>query len=457
MRDINLHSTKANHQGVRIGQANTPRIIALSTSGVFHDLSLILKYKGVKPHQIDNGIQAHLYTHPEDIFILNLPQGFQKQCIENISTAIRMNCEIWNQFTGIDLAFSSSQIVLTSESYPDHLEYQLPANFSWHHGQILEAAASCYKNKNTSFQAFIFDKRTVETLGITNLLDEKTLQQAETTSFLMNKNFAMQLLHQYGDECAKTIAFERNTYSEKLNSNLNKLGLKWVFKPACGAAGMGVFSNNGHGLKLQYMIDYLKKLELKNRLPDYFQIQQLMTGTPYGVTGYFREDKSFEILEIHEQIINKNHRCIGCRWTPDIQKKQMNYAVKIYETLSNIDELHPMGLICFDMIDDKVIEVNPRLTAAGPISHILKLRENIQSHLGYDFEINQIDLNTNVPLYYPFIESGKIKSLIEDLWKYHRVIVLPQGLNPFGSSRFIFINDTGANPVQRKFLREINR
>src|SRR4029453_4569348 len=99
------------------------------------------------------------------------------------------------------------------------------------------------------------------------------------------------------------------------------------------------------------------------------------------------------------------------------------------------------GLICFDVIDGKVIEVNPRVTASAPIPHLLARNGMIALHVGGGFRIERIDLRTRVRVPYELIESGDFARLVERTMDEHRVLVLPQGLNPFGDSRLAFVND----------------
>jgi hypothetical protein len=53
------------------------------------------------------------------------------------------------------------------------------------------------------------------------------------------------------------------------------------------------------------------------------------------------------------------------------------------------------------------------------------------------------------------VESGWLKMKITELWRKYKVLILPQGLNPVGNSRVVFINDDHLNTVQKEFLKRI--
>jgi hypothetical protein len=197
--------TEISHLGVLVGAADAPRIIALSTSGVFQDHSLIRKYKSIDPDEMNSGIQAHLYTRPQDIFIIKFPPGNPSGRIKRIITSLEINAAIWKSLTGISLINSSGKIVLASSDKTKNSEIseQLPVNFRLHTGHLLSAAASYYHHSLT-FCAFIFDERTIKTLGLYSELDENQKNQINTTSLLMNKNKAMQFLRANKKICPTT-------------------------------------------------------------------------------------------------------------------------------------------------------------------------------------------------------------------------------------------------------------
>ena len=105
----------------------------------------------------------------------------------------------------------------------------------------------------------------------------------------------------------------------------------------------------------------------------------------------------------------------------------------------------------------KVIEVNPRLTASPPIPHLLARQAVIARHIGGGFRIEAIDLRTRIRVPYGLIESGELARSVFRTWEEDGVLVLPQGLNPFGDSRLVFVNDDEDASAQRRFLGQLER
>lgn len=446
--------TEVNHLGVLIGDPNVGRIIAVSTSEVFADRSIIQTYRKVASKTIDSGFQGHLYTEPNDIFVVRVPIA-KEDTLQKVTTTIWVNHELWSSLTGIQLVSPTSQIVLASDYSGKRID-SLPGNIKWHQGSLLDTATAHYKESNSAFLAFTFNDRVANMLGLSHQINNALFKKAETTTLLMNKNMAMQVLQQNRVNCAKSYTFNKNSYTYRDLINIPTF-VNYVFKPAGGAAGIGVFTNKGQGASLEKISDYIERLKQANRLPHQFQIQEYIQGTPYGVSGYFRNDTEFKILEVHEQIINDENKFVGGRWTPNIQTEQMENANRIYQQLAAIEQLNMFGLMCLDMIDGNLIEVNPRLTASAPIIHILQQQKAISQHLGAEFRILQIDLNTDLYIPYELIENRKLIELIKAIWTEYKVLVLPQGLNPFGSSRFLFINDDYRSSAQQTFIRRIKQ
>lgn len=53
------------------------------------------------------------------------------------------------------------------------------------------------------------------------------------------------------------------------------------------------------------------------------------------------------------------------------------------------------------------------------------------------------------------IESGWIVRPVRELEASRQVKILPQGINPFGYSRVLFINDNDEMQVQREFINQL--
>lgn len=442
------------HLGVLLGDPHSDRIIAVATSVVFEDRSLPQTFWEIEATVIDNGFQGHMYTEPNDILVVRVPSN-DDSVPQQVMTAISVGYEIWKSFTGIQLSSVTNRIILASDP-PCPPPACLPKNLTWHIGGMLDAAATRYRKTEEAFLAFVLNNHVADTLDLRHQGDGALIDQARTTSLLMDKNLAMQTLQANKVNCAKTYPVDESTDLDRTLSTIPFTG-RYVFKPAGGAAGIGVFSNSGRGAPLDVISAHLDALRRTHQLPRRFQIQEFVEGTPYGVTACFETDGAFQVLEIHQQMINETGRFIGGRWTPALQAKQMEFARSVCQQLATIEHPAISGLICLDIIDRRVIEVNPRLTASAPIAHLLRHQEQIGRRLGGGFQIEQIDLNTTVRVPNESMRNGRLRRLIEVMWKERGVLALPQGLNPFGGSRFVFINDDYDGTAQKTFIQRLGK
>ena len=447
MRDTTVEAD-VRHLGVLVGDPSADRIVAVSTSTVFEDSSLPQLFWGVEAAAIDSGFQGHMYTRPNDILVVSVPRT-DRAVAEQVTTAVGVNHELWRSLTGIELASAASRLVLAGEPTPP-LD-PLPANVSRHAGSMLEAAASRYRHGGATLLAFVFDDRLAEVLG---LGDPVLVDQARATSLLMDKNVAMRVLVGAGVDCPETFAVDEDTELELALSRIPPSG-RYVFKPAGGAAGIGVYGIAGGGAEIGLIRAHLDELRDTSRLPGRFQIQEFLAGTPFGITAWFGADGTYAVLEAHRQEISAGGRFVGGRWTAALQAEQQEDASRICGRLAGVERPRFSGLVCLDVIDGKVIEVNPRLTASAPIAHLLRRQSQLARHLGGGFQVAQIDLDSSVDIPYEAIRSGTLRSLIEALWRERRVLVLPQGLNPFGASRVVFVNDDVDGTAQRVFAERI--
>ncbi|KFF60503.1 hypothetical protein JF66_03875 [Cryobacterium sp. MLB-32] len=437
--------------GPLAGGAPGARIIALSTCAVFSDTSLLRTYWRTDPGGIDSGIQGHLYTSPDDTFIVRMPRD-TRRAVDHLSRCLAANAEIWASLTGIRLATCDSRVVLAAD-HASVATTRLPPTMSWQVGTLAEAAAAEYRSGNGSLLAFVLDEQTADALGVR---DARLLRQARLTSLLMDKNHAMTLLERSGVPAAHTYAL---TEAEWLAGRLRDVPEhnRYVFKPAGGAAGIGVFFDAQHGSSMSEIEDHLRVLANSGRLPHRFQVQEFLAGTPHGVSAYLPGDGTAHILEAHRQVMDAAGRCVGARWTPDIESDQVDAARAVYQRLAHGGQ-HPLsGLVCLDLIGGRVIEVNPRLTACAPIAHLRHVEAHIASHRGGGFRITQIDVHTSVPVPTQCLHDGRLRALIDRLQTDYGVLALPQGLNPFGPCRFVFVNDTTSGTAQQVFLRQIER
>lgn len=445
--------TEVNHLGVLIGDTSLKRIVSLSTSGVFVDKSLIPDFWTSDNFSVDSGFQGHLYTREQDALVVRIPST-EYPDIEKIKTAIALNFKIWNSLVGVKLATPESPITLVSDHLPAE-SVKLPGNITWFTGNMNDATRWLFNSSKSSYLAFIFSTEVLQHLGLYHLLEDIHKDVAGHTSLLMDKNECMQLLQEQVNFCAKSYPFNNQASASHLLDTVPP-DRTYVFKPSGGAAGIGLYPLNLIGEGIHQIVEHVDSLRQEGKLPVRFQIQEFIAGNIYGCSAFFLGNGRFEVLEIHEQMINPQGRCTGSRWNSEIAATNQELVNDFYQQIAGIKKLNPGGLICLDFIQDKVIEVNPRIAASAPIAHILRMRNLFRSRYGDDFNIHQIDLNTNVSVPFEMIRNGGFWKLVQSIWNDHRVMCLPQGINPYGPSRMVFINDYSNSSSQKLFLKSIS-
>jgi ATP-grasp domain len=441
------------HLGTIVGHPTSDRIIAVSTSVVFKDESLPRSFWGLDGAAIDSGFQGHMYTRPRDVQVVSV-RGDDDDVPQMVMTAIGVNYELWKSLAGVELLPPTGRLVVASD-HPSPSVDALPENLTWHVGSLIDAAVARFRNTGESFLAFVLDNRLAKLLGLRDRGYAALIDQARATSLLMDKNVAMQALEDHAVDCARTYSVDDEGDVGRVMSRIPPTG-RYVFKPAGGAAGIGLYGNRGRGAPLELICAHLDELKRAGLLPRRFQIQEFLPGTPYGVTAWFALDGTFQVLELHQQHISETGRFTGGRWTPALQAGHMESARAICSVLATINHPRFTGPIGLDVIDGKVIEVNPRLTASAPIAHVLRREDEIRHRVGSGFRITQVDLNSKVSITYGHIRNGTLSRLIEGIWEDRGALVLPQGLNPFGDSRVVFVNDDSHGTAQRMFAQRIS-
>jgi hypothetical protein len=210
---------------------------------------------------------------------------------------------------------------------------------------------------------------------------------------------------------------------------------------------VGVYRGEGEGLSPQEMEQYIDGLAEKGQLSFPYQIQEFIKGPVYGALAYFYPDRSFELLQVYEQNIDDNGRFVGGSWSREHERLNQDLAHDFFSQISQIPEFEHVGLFGIDYIKDKLIEVNPRITASFPISHVKNSLQGIK--------IFKINIHTGILVTPSLIGSGKLRNIILEVWQRCQVLILPQGLNPIGKSRFLFINDDCDKTGQVLFIKLI--
>ncbi|TFD53974.1 ATP-grasp domain-containing protein [Cryobacterium frigoriphilum] len=476
------HRDRVSHLGTLIGDPAGPRIVAVSTSGVFLDPTLVPAFWSRAIDGLDSGIQGHLYTRPHDVFVLRLPELDPQRAsatevpgpvdVAAVLAMLELNAQIWAELTGVRLATADDPVIISAERPPPP-GTMLPPHVRWHVGSLLAAGAGEYRTGRGAFLAFILDVNTLTALGLQadtgggraaliGALERSHLRaRARATTALMDKNSAMNLLQANRIPCARTYTFTRQTWLRSTgaltpgtepSTPVPSRG-RYVFKPAGGAAGVGVLCDPRGGSSAAEVIGHINELAVRKILPDRFQLQRFVPGVALGASAVIGS-RTVRVLEVHEQLLDAAGRFVGARWTPSIAAEHWSAATHIAAGLRTIPELFLRGPISWDMIAGQVIEVNPRLTASAPIAHLLYHEARLRAHRGPGFRLTQIDVNTAVSITPGDIT--RLRGLIDDLWRDFGVLVLPQGLNPFGTSRCVFVNDDDSTTAQQHFLAALD-
>lgn len=440
------------HLGVVIGDPSRARLVALGTSTVFSDASLLRTWWNTDAAHLDNGLQAHLYTRPADVFVVQVPPAAVEPR-RRLAVALDANRRIWSRLGGADLVSSDGKIVLAigSDVEVPVLENDGPSTMTWFRGSMLDAVAALGAVHEVSVLAFVCDEPLLARLGIDASDDTDLAHRARVVSELMDKGAAMSLLQRNAVPSAWSQTFEANDDAEHLDRALT-VGMRCVFKPTGGAAGIGVFTDDRKGADTHTLMNHVRRLREEGRLPQRFQVQEFLSGPVIGASLLLDGLGGCRVLEIHHQLIDQSARFVGARWARPVHAELEGDVASIGRSLST--SLGVPLLVGLDMVDGRVIEVNPRLTASAPIAHLLRNAEGLEMSLG-GHPVERIDIDTQVPIPWKAIMTGRAETAAEHAHSKYGTLVLPQGLNPFGNTRVAFVNDDHDRSARSAFLRRV--
>lgn len=421
----------------------------MATSEVYSDPMLISKHHKIPKYHLDNGIQAQLYTDQEDALVVFFP-NINEKLLERLSHSLRINTSIWKNLTGISI--QPKEVVIAYDSM-DASPKSINASITIRKGSLLEVSLEKMEETGKSILGFVLSS------GFQRELSKKIPHStvfkklSDTTDFFMNKNLALTFLSKAGIPVPKTHTFKSSGFCISM---LNDLGEgKFILKPAGGAAGLGLFPNGGNGASLPDLKAHILDLESKEMLSENFQIQEFLPGQVWGIMGLFLPGRKWKLLQIHTQQMDHQGRFTGGRWTQSFELENQEFAESLFSCLAKLKDFDYTGLMEFDLIGKKIIEVNPRITASSPICHLLSKENEIKEYLGPDFQLRQIDINTQIQFPECVDKLKQVERLILKIMKETDVLILPQGINPLGKSRVLFVNDQADSSVQLRFLEEL--
>ncbi|HSF56214.1 MAG TPA: ATP-grasp domain-containing protein [Algoriphagus sp.] len=428
---------------------NPGRIIGMPTSEVYLDQKLIPNLLQIPKNHLDNGIQAQLYLKQEDILVVHVPH-ITANLAEILLENLKINSFIWKELTGISI---NPKEVVVSYTSKDESILSGKNRIISREGSLLSTSIQVMRQSGKSILGFIFSSGFLEELELKKPVAAELKQQSKATDFFMDKNLAMTFFSKSEIKIPLTYPFERKSFSISM---LDKLGNgEYILKPSGGAAGLGLYPKGGIGAPISELREHLKNLESSGLLPERFQIQEFVPGKVWGIMGLILPGRQWKVLQIHTQQMDHQGRFIGGRWTSSFESGKIKFAEELFSRLVNQEGFDYLGLIQFDLIGDKIIEVNPRITASSPICHLLSLESKIQAHRGKEFHFRQIDINTQIQFPETPDKLRQAAQLIQKTQNESGFLILPQGINPLGKSRVVFVNDKEDLRFQNKFLEEL--
>lgn len=424
-------SDSTTHLGVLVGDPTAPRVVALSTVEAFTDPTLLSATAAHPAGVADSGFQAHLYTRPGDTLVVRVP-ALDADTAGRVATALAVNDALWRDSVGVRLV-----------SRPEEVRCVPVAE-----GGLLDAAVTLHRHAGGAFLAFVYGDRLAAALGDDG--DEHLRACARTVELLRDKNVAMQLLAPHTACAATWVAGPGESPREVLRRVPR--GGRYVFKPAGGAGGVGVFTGSGRGASHRHLRRHVDALARQTALPSAWQVQRFLRGDAYGVSAWLAGDGGVRVLEIHAQRVDRDGRFRGGTWTRAHHSARVADVEALYRGVVAAGAGGFRGLVCLDVIDGCIVEVNPRVTASAPVTHLLVRERALAAHLGPTFRIRRIDLRTRVPIPFDAVASGALARVVRAVRERFGVLVLPQGLDPFGPSRVVFVNDDARGSGRRAFL-----
>ena len=441
--------------------APAARIVALGTSAVFGDPTLLQTFWDTDAARLDSGIQAHMFTRPGDMLVLQVPRGDEDDVAHQVALALDAGRATWRAQCGVELLGSRGRIVLAgapARSRPWTTSTPtVPVTMRWHPGGMLDAAAATWRAGAGSLVAFVLDDALVARLQLDPARHPELVRRARRITGLMDKNVAMSVLSAAGVPCAPTWTVDDGDPGPLLRDledweRRSSRPRRYVFKPAGGAAGIGVHAGQD-GAGLPMLADHLGRLQETGTLPERFQVQEFLPGDVLGVGLWVDGAGGHDVREVHKAVADRSGRFVGATWLRADRRVLAARTQGICASFARAVDV-PM-LVGLDVVDGRVIEVNPRLTAAAPIAHLLH-EEPVLVDGGAFERIERIDLDARVSVARGAIAEGRVAGAAQVVRDRFGALVLPQGVNPFGPTRVVVVNDVPDGAARHAF-RELVR
>jgi hypothetical protein len=443
--------------GIVIGNAKTQRIFSLSTSSQVQDPEGSNRTLGCSVITADKGYQMHLYTREEDQLIVRIPpQNVSLEALQLVDSAISFNQQIWEYFTKVKLC-GSNQVVVVSESLDIswlQSDKETMEQFNFHKGTLDQISKDIFLENGGQIVLPIISEDRIQGIQIDPPLDSI----AACVSTLNDKNNAIPILKRSGIQVPETYTINDPSEAASALSQLDPKK-KYVFKLAGAVASIGMFTNNDQGCTPKEIIEHLASLQRAGKTPNHFQIQEFINGSSYGGIVLIDQSRKLQLLSIHQQIVEEGN-WLGLRWEQQIEAKLKDFVLESVKALLTDQEITLLGAFNIDFMVSEdglkyITEINPRYSAGVPFHTIRTLESNIQK-IFPDFMIKTMFLDPNIHFSNQFLQSGMLFQIVQDLYRNFNVVILPQGINPFGNSCVIFINDLDGKG-RNKFIEYVTK
>jgi hypothetical protein len=428
--------------GIVIGNTKPPRIFSLSTSSQMQDPEGSDRTLGRSIITTDKGYQMHLYTQEQDQLIVRIPpQAISLEALQLVDSAIRANQQIWNYFAKRKLCGSSQVIVVCESSDVSWLQSGKEAidQFNFHEGTLDQISKELFLENGGQIVLPIISEDRIRGIQIEPSLDSV----AAWVSTLNDKNRAIPILKRSGIRVPETYTVDDPSEITNALSQLNSKK-KYVFKLAGAVASIGMFTNNDQGCTPEEIIEHLAILQRAGKTPRHFQIQEFINGRSYGGIVMIDQNMNLQLLSIHQQIVEKGN-WLGLVWEQQIEAKLKDFVLESVKALFTEQEITLLGAFNIDfMVSENgiqyITEINPRYSAGVPF-HTIRMLESTIQKLFPDFMVRTMFLDPNIHFSTQFLHSGMLFQIVQYFYRNFNVVILPQGVNPFGNSSVIFIND----------------
>jgi hypothetical protein len=341
---------------------------------------------------------------------------------------IDVNAELWSWQTGTCLLTSRDRGVL------------LPGRDE----TMLEAAVNEWQRRAASgLLASTLDRRLLTLVGTESGELDALVESCER---LNRKNTSIKILEAAHVPIPLTIIVDGS--SEVLDELSEEI--RYVLKAEGSSGGVGVYLNGQRGYDRASLKRLISEFAQQGRLPARFQIQEFVEGRSMGATAVFDHEGGFRVASIHRQDVRDAAFDSG-HWRRPEQDTLEAFVGEVYARLACVAGLRLLGPvgIDFQMSESRavVLEINARLTACTPFAW---LRERL-AHV----DIQAMDLLTDIRLSLADLTnpqfSAVIRNVISQVDGEWRLMLLPQGLDPFHANRILFVNDE-RNELKRAFF-----